>query len=363
MKFARSALLIGFVAACASVPRPGVLTEVDETRATALSKEASLLAPQAYLAAEKLRRSADEALESGDRSGAEILGERALAAYGRAQMLARLAKAEERRTQANARLATTKHDLADLDALQQKVGAEVADLEARVRVERDAVPIVPSEPGSADREKARLAAARAMAQEARLLCVATSLLAPNTKSVTEAFAELDALDTDLGKGPSKVPIDAAVRLRARCLSELTSVRQAPTSGAPETGKVDALLDELGKAGKEPVRDDRGVVVVLRDVFQGPALSKGATSGLEALAQVARAHPDFPVLAVVHSAHGGVTELDRKRADFVARFLRDGGASRVEGRAVGSALPVAPAGSAGNARRNERLEIVYVAPTQ
>lgn len=354
--------LLAPVEGCAPVPRPGILAEVDETRATAASKEASARAPQAYLAAEKLRRTADEALENGDRAGAEILGERALAAYGRAQILARLARAEERRAQADARLTRARHDLADLDALQQKVGAEVTDLETRVRAERDAVPIVPSEAGSAEREKARLAAARAIAEGARLLCVAASLLAPEDRSLPEAFTALDALDTELGKVPARVPIDSAVRLRTRCLTALTSLRHPTSSRAPEDGKVDALLDELGRAGKEPVRDDRGVVVVLRNVFEGPALSKGAPAELAALAQVARSHPDFPILAVVHRARGAATDLDRKRAELVAKALRDAGAARAEGRAAGSVLPVAAPGSPGTAARNERVELVYVAPT-
>lgn len=362
MRTAAFWLIPALAISCAPLVRPASLDEAARTRASAASRESSELAPQAYLAAEKLRKLAERALDDGDRAEAEALGEQAVAAYTRAHALARLARAEERRTRATERLSTSRVELSKLEAEQQKVGAEAADLEARVRVRRDAQPIVASEPASADREKARLTAARALVVEARLLCAAGNLLAPNTKSITDAFTTIDALEATLAKVPARTPIDDAVRLRARCLAEITQARQAKTAAAPETGKVDALLDELSKAGHEPSRDDRGVVVVLRDVFQGQALAKASVQRLTALGQVARQHPDFPVIAVVHNASTKATEGDRKRAELVAASLREGGAPVVEARAAGNSLPAAPPGM-GSSQRNERLEIVYVAPTQ
>jgi hypothetical protein len=351
------------LAACTPVPRPAALEEADRTRQAAASKEAAALAPQEALHADKLRADADAAFRAGDRAGAQILAEQALAAYAHAVVLARGAKADARMAKATVRLDEARAALAAQTELQSHVAAEADDLEMRGRVLRDALPVAPSEPASADREHARWLAARALAAEARLLCVATQMLAPDTDALKAAYASLDTLDKELAKPPAQTPIDEAVRLRSVCLAELTAARHGPTSAAPEAGAADALLDELGRAGQEPSRDDRGVTVVLRDVFQGSALKPSARERLTALGQVARAHAAFPVLVVVHGARGPATPHDVERADAVGKALVEAGAPRVTGKAAGDALPVAPPRQVTAAARNERVEIVFVSPAQ
>jgi len=72
----RRAILLGvFVCACAPTSRPAVFADVERARASPAAKEASELAPQAYLSAEKERKDAQLAFEEGDRPGSEILGE------------------------------------------------------------------------------------------------------------------------------------------------------------------------------------------------------------------------------------------------------------------------------------------------
>jgi len=232
----------------------------------------------------------------------------------------------------------------------------------RVRVVRDAQPVAPSEPGSAEREAARSSAARSIASQARLLCVAARMLAPDTPELGAAITGLDALDAALAAKPKRAPIDDAMRLRSSCLAELSRARRPAASAAREARKADILLDLLGKAGFEPVRDDRGVVVVLRDVFEGEKVKASAHDRLTALADVARAHSDFPVLAVIHSGKGGSSRRDTARAEALGKALRDGGAPRVELRSAGDSLPVAAAHPASSDKRNERAEVVFVAPS-
>jgi hypothetical protein len=358
----RRALLVASVVgvACAPPPRPGVLEAVERTRSTAAARETAALAPQAYLEADKTYRDAERAFDSGDRAGAQILGEQALAAYARAQVLARLARADSRLANASDRRTLAQKELEGVEAEQQHAAAEADDLEMRARVVRDALPLTPTEPASPDRERARLAAARAIALQARLLCVATQMLSSDTPGVIDAFKSLDALDAALDAKPARTPIDEAVRLRSTCLAELTKVRRPGTIASVEAGKPDALLEDLGKAGLEPARDDRGVIVVLRSTFQENALTPEATQRVATLAQVARAHPDFPVLVVLHGLHGA-TARDTARNDTLVKALRDAGAPKVEGRVAGDALPVSPPHGPG-AARNERVEIVFVAPT-
>ena len=348
-------------AGCSSLPRPNVLSEVDRTREAAAVKQAAVLAPQAYLVAERLRKDAESTYGKGDRAGAELLGEQALAAYAHADALARLARAEQRLEAATQKLAREQHDFATIDEEQRRVAAEADDVETRLRVARDAVPLAPSEPSSAGRETARLSAARALSAEARLLCVAAQMLSPQIAGPADAFKALDTLDEDLDRHPAHPGIDAAVQLRSTCLAALTEARRPTSQAAPEAGAADALLEELGKASLEPSRDDRGVSVVVRNAFDGPALAASARERLVALGQVAKAHPSFPVLVVLHGARGRAAPADAERASTAAQALRESGASRVEAKAVGDALPIAIPGR--DAKRNERVEVVFVAPAR
>jgi outer membrane protein OmpA-like peptidoglycan-associated protein len=350
-------------AACAPPPRPAVLDEADRTRTTAAAREAAELAPQAFLSAENLRKEAARAYDEGDRARAEALAEQAVAAYLHASVLARLAKADDRLTRTAARSAEVVREVSALEEQQRRVAAEADDAELRFRVLRDALPVVPPAPANAERETARLASARALALEARLLCVATQMLGADRPGVTAAFQALDALDAELDKRPARPPLDAAVRLRSTCLSELTSVRRtaAAAAGAADSGAADALLDELGRATFEPRRDDRGVSVTFRDGFRGSTLTPAARDRLTALGQVARAHPTFPILVVVHGGRGAAAR-DAERAGAVQTALKEAGAPRVEARAGGNALPVVPLSRADSAARNERVEIVFVAPS-
>lgn len=357
----RVVVVAALLCACAPTTRPAVFAEVERVRVAPAIKEASSLAPQAYLSAEKVRREAEQAFADGDRQSSEILAEQAIALYARADALARLARSDERRTDAATQAEQTLRELATIEEAQRRVAAEADDLEMRVRVVRDAQPLAPSEPASAEREAARLSAARTISSQARLLCTATRMLGAETKEITDAWNALDALDASMASKPKRSPIDEAMRLRSTCLAELTRARRPVQSRTPESAKADTLLELLGKANFEPIRDDRGVVVTLRDVFEGQALKAAGSERVAALAQVAHEHPDFPVLVVVHSARGGSAKRDAARAEAVSKALRDAGAPRVEVRTAADTLPVAPTRPASADKRNERAEIVFVAP--
>lgn len=357
----RRALAIALLSTgCASLPRPAALVEADRTRTSPASQDAATLAPQAFLAAEKARRDADTALANGDRAGAQLLGEDALAAYEHAVVLARLARADARLAAAKSHADKARVDLGALEEEQRRTAAEADDYDMRLKVARDALPLPSAEPATPERERARLSAAKAIGEQARLLCMATQMLAPDSKTLADSLKALDGLQATLAKQPAHAPIDEAVRLRSSCLSELTSARRPATALAPEAGEPDALLDLLGKAGVEPSRDDRGVVIVLRDLFDGGSLRAASKEKLTALAEIARAHPAFPLLVVAHGARGG--RHAAPLADSVAAALKEAGAPKVSSRDAGDVLPVAQPDGPQAAARNERVEIVFVAPT-
>jgi hypothetical protein len=356
-------LLTALLPACGTTPRPRIMQQVDAVRAGAAAKEAKQFAPQAYAHAENLREQAEKAHTDDDMAGAQILSEHSLAAFNHAFVLARLAKAQRRLALAESELTDAQERLRALDTEQQKVAAEADDLEMRIKVMRDALPLVPNEPASPEREKARWNAARSLAMQAELLCAATRLIDPNAPGAAEHAQPLAALEKALSVRSGDVPIDEAIRLRLACLRSLTLARRPATRKAPAAGHADELLARLSEAGNlNPFRDDRGVVVVLRGVVS--ASGKLTTAGAERLGMLgrtAKAHPTFPVLVVVHSAKHGPSTGDRARAEAVEKALEKAGAPTVEARVAGDAQPVVDRKRKGAAQRNARIEIVFVSP--
>lgn len=347
--------------ACAPIPKPAVLAEVEQVRGGPAAKEARALAPGSVAHAEKLGREANAAFEAGDTAGAQILAERALAAYAHASAVARIARAEASGRGSAEQESKARAELTGIEADQARVLAEAEALEARLKVAVDAQPVVPSGAADPEREKARVAAARALSLQARLLCSAGRLLleraplsvaaaaspsppaatpapsAPAASSTAaapskpaappapaaassppsspaapaaqtpataatrleEATAALTKLDADLAAG-GPAPIDQASRARAGCLAALTSIRRAATPVAKAPGSGDALLTALSAVGTwSPSRDDHGVSVTLRGLFKGDALTPAGSARLAELGRIAAAHPTFPVVVVLH----------------------------------------------------------------
>jgi hypothetical protein len=142
------------------------------------------------------------------------------------------------------------------------------------------------------------------------------------------------------------------------LRELSEVRRR---SAKDAGVADALLAELSQHGSLfPFRDDRGVVVTLRNVFAGDQLGTDAQERLALLGRIAKAHPEFPLLVVFHTSTA-TANVDPRRSELLIAALRKGGAQRVEARSASSALPVVESKRKGAAERNERIEIIFVSP--
>ncbi|HZO15551.1 MAG TPA: hypothetical protein VFB62_19900 [Polyangiaceae bacterium] len=356
------------VSACRPIPPPEVLARADEARVAPAIKQARAHAPTAYALAEKLRKEAHQAFDAGDTAGAQILAERALAAYQQAVALARAVRAEEQRVDAVAEAGKAEKRLSQLDIEHQRAAADIAALENRLEALRGAEGAQPSGPAGAERERARAEAVASLRVQARLLCASARLLVATGKTTgnelaqaERSLAELDAL---MGKA-SAAPIDHATRARADCLRALTLVRRAAEDKTRATGTGDALLDALSKAQLgTPRRDDRGVVVTLRDAFAGEALSGGAEKTLDAIAKITKAHPGFPMLVVLHQTRALDAASERRwreRGDKLVAALKQRVNLPVGGPEIaGVASPlVDPKGK--QAARNERVEIVFVTP--
>jgi hypothetical protein len=360
---ASAALWLGFAElACAPTPRLEIMREVDAARGSVAVQAAAKSAPQAYADAELRRTQAERAFADDKPASAQILSEQALAAYTRATVQARLARAEVALVDEAARLAKATAQQSALDSQQQRLLLEAEALETRLKVARAAEPLPVSAPAvSAEREQARLAAVKALLSQAKLLCMAARLLEPAREGVGPLLGKVDDLSGKLRTPPA--PIDDAVAVRSGCLKELTLARRPATQKRPAAGVADALLSELSDSNLLPFRDDRGVVVTLRALFNGKEqLNSEAASELDTLGKVGKAHPEFPLLVVLHAARGNPSTRDATEAAAVVEVLKKSGAPSVEAETAGASLPILDPARPGASERNARVEIVFVAPS-
>ena len=348
--------------ACAATPRPRVLLSLDATETSPAVIQARGQAPQAYARAEALRHDAEEAHQAGDPAGAQILGEQALAAFQRAVTLAGVTRAEQRAAEAELGVARVTATLAQATQAQKQLDADTAGLELRLKVARETLPSpVSGPPASPERELARREAARALVAQARLLCSAARLLEPKRATLEPAFQKLAELEKVLASSAT-TPIDDASAARSTCLAELTATRRPRTQANPADPANDRLLKELSDASLAPSRDDRGVVVTLDAPFEkDDRLTARAATRLGDLAGVAKAHPDFPLMVVLHSSAKLPDARQSARSEHAASALREHGVPRVETATAGSALPRLDPHEPGAAARNDRVEVVFVAP--
>jgi hypothetical protein len=126
--------------------------------------------------------------------------------------------------------------------------------------------------------------------------------------------------------------------------------------------ADALLEELSVAGAAPSRDERGVSVVLRDLFDaGGQLTPAGRSQLQPLVRVAQAHLDFPLLVVAHAGSPAPEHDTERKLTQLRSELGSAGLSRIETLDAGQRQPLLPPQAVSARTRNERIELVFVAP--
>jgi flagellar motor protein MotB len=358
------------LAGCAAGPmRVAAIDELERVRAAPIATESATVAPEAFARAEAERALALQAHAAGDDTLAMILADHAIAAYQHALVVVRLAKATTERADAQKSLDDASTQVHELEAQRVDLDRQATELEQRVQIARQRILPAESAQASGSREAARLVAARSMAVEARMLCGAARLVSPEAPGLTEAEADRVKVDGALEKAAHPVPIDDAARARVECLDALTRARRAhvdaPGAGdVHDEGHADLLLAELSATGKwDPSRDERGVVVTLRDVFRGKELASGVAEKLQELGRVAAAHPDFAVQVVVHDAEppAAKDDGDSKRAEAATKALVDGGAAaaRIDTELAGARAPVVDPADRKLRPRNERVEIVFV----
>ena len=252
---------------------------------------------------EKERASARKALADGDSVAALLYADRAVAAYGHAFVLARLARATRENDAAQGALTAAAQEARGLAASRQQVYADGDELEKQLAVARDAQPVIPSGATDPKREGARLVAARALTMEARLLCGSARLVSPDASGLAEGDKEVADLEAQIEAKPHPAPIDAAARVRAKCLERQTNAKRSSADSKPSGGGGDALLAELSASGgHDPVRDERGSSCPCATCSRGRLSPRRRKAKLADLGRVAAAHsPILGVQVVVHDA--------------------------------------------------------------
>lgn len=360
---ARIHRLTGFLAAascvallsCARPPRPALLAEADSASQSPASVDAASQAPQAFARAEQLKRESQAAYDRGEVAASSILAERALVAYERAAVLARIARAAVRAESSRQELRKSEDELRALDAEQARLTADVEALEARIQVLKDAEPIAPSGKADPQREAARLTAAREILFDARLLCVAARMVQPGISGADDAESALKSAEAAVAAGPRPAAIDDARRVRARCLGLLTSARRA--AATPATTAADQVLSELSaKGGLSPSRDDRGVFVPLpADRAQGDPLAD--------IAGIAATHADFPMLIVAWPGNPASKPDQTKARAYAERIQQALVTAGCKTERIRIEIATAPYPTAKPTRGalRERAELVFVVP--
>lgn len=345
---------------CAKQPRPAVLSELDAVRQTQAAVEAAAFAPQSYAEAEGLRDTAEREWQAGHAASSQIAAERALSAYERTRTLARIVRTERDLVQTQFQLKESKAALSQLEARQKQVAAEQADLEMQLKVERDAEQLAAPSPTNPAREAARREVARALSAQGRLLCASARLLSAPLERIEAKYKQLDQLDEQLAKQGVPTPIDIATRLRSECLQQLVQVRRPQIAANPQGTAGDELFVKLSMADLTPSRDDRGIAVTVPDAFVGEGLSANAKASLKRLEPIIKAESAIALLVVVHAPNGNASR-DEARGRKVVAELAQMGASKTDLRVAGDRLPLVERSLPGAAKRNERLELVFVIP--
>jgi hypothetical protein len=349
---------------CGAAPmHVAALDQVEQVRATEAAREGAAGAPEVYARAEEERDLALRAHAAGDDVEASLHAERAIAAYGHALAVTRFARATAELADAEKSLGDTVVEKQSLEATRAQLERQADELQRRADVARERWLPAASLRGPAERDAARESAARSMAAEARLLCSAARLIASAADGLETADGEVTGLQKRLDDAPAATSIDDAARARARCLDVLTRARRG---AKPGDGGADALLSELStSSGWDPTRDERGIVVTIRDAYHGAQLTDGGNAKLNDLGRVATAHPGFAVQVVVHDALAPRPQDDgdaRRAAAAVAALVAGGAsASRIGAELAGARAPVADPSDPRVRQRNERLEIVFVGP--
>lgn len=331
--------------ACAPIPPPDTVRDLEPLPKAPAVVEASPIAPAARAHADELARQARVALAGWDYAGASILAEQARVAFDGVVVEARLVRAEERRAREEARAASHAQELAALDGENQRLTADIAALERRIDALEVSRELAVDGKPRADIARERMTQALTSIRfDARVLCTAAGLLAPAGGAATTALAKANEALSALDRTPMPPDHDALRNAQvalANCRTLLEGLRSTVADGTPNAGSAaraaeSTLAADLATRGFDVIADVRGTAVRLFGPKAPSALSKGDFEALLSLATRAAT----PMLLVTQGDAASVASA--MTPDAVKALLQPLTSRRLAA--------------------NERLEIVFVTQT-
>jgi hypothetical protein len=331
MRLVSAALISSVLAACSGA-RPAPSSILDERFDTAEAEAARETAPDLYAAASRARIAAAHAEEAGRRDVAEDHSTRARllldAAIAEAERLAleeeRLAvEAREAETElAHGRAVTRREEI--LLEVRRIEASRVAAAESAAAFERATEDEARRYRGRSD-ERAALhqAAAAVLARRAHLLLAAAQAQGAGTERITTVNELLERADEERNAAEKLQLTERAVRDALRALGEARQSRPAPT-----TDERAALIEEAEQVGFSVEQRDRGLTVIVPNVFRGnvAAPTGGGRRRMSRLAALIQAHPHGPVQIQAYGS-GGTRARQRtsaRRANWATRILSNEG---------------------------------------
>jgi hypothetical protein len=360
--------LAALVGGCAPIPPPDSLREVRGLGGAAAVVAATKVAPAARAHADALAREADRALVDGDFAGAQLLAERARAAFELTLVEARVVRALERRVRAEADERTSASELATLDVENQRLAAEIADVERRIAEAERSLRKGGAQVRSAEEERRRVFEQSRF--EAQVACAAAELLTPEASASPSAafgsplatgarlIAELEADARATTEGVSDAALHRAASSVRACLESLDELRRRTPRAVDETA---TLLVELEREGFESVDEREGVLVRTGLLPGARRLEPEARGRLAKLASIAaRRGLSLLVVARTREAEGPLPLLDGAMAALRDEAARAGlVAARVVGPLVARAVASRLDPSGPYAAKNDGFDLILI----
>ncbi len=321
--------LLPSVACSGARPAPSSL--LDDRFDTPEAEQAREAAPDLYAAANRARIAAEHAEEAGRREVAEDHSTRARllldAAIAEAERLA----LEEERLRVEAREAET--ELAHGRAVEQREeilgevrrieASRVAAAESSAAFERATEDEAHRFPASDERTALHREAAQVLAHRAELLAAAAQAEGAEAERIASVSELLERADAANDVAQKLQLTERAVRDALRALGEARRGRPGPS-----TDERAALIEEASQIGFSVEQSDRGLTVVVPEVFRGnvAAPTGGGRRKMSQLAALIQAHPHGAVQIQAHGA-GSASARHRTstaRAEWAARVLEGEG---------------------------------------
>jgi hypothetical protein len=347
-------LTVALIACAARQPVAPVVRDLDRMMSSPAAREVARDAPDAFAEASAAVGRARDAREGDGRVDALALTARL--AFERAQSLAGLAAARRR-------IVAAERQRSEIDADVARIEQEAQEMQSGVARTRDArraaararqVASAPAQVAAPERQ----AAAAELRQQASLFVAAAVMLGADAPRVLEARQRIASAERAAGVPDATAALLAAGAAYATAEGLVQAARGvAGAEGATDGATLEAALSDAG--GFDPRRDVRGVIAVMRGLFDGPRLGATSRQRVETLARVIRSHADARVRVEVFvggAARGAAEALATAQAEALAAALRREGVATDRLQAQG----LYRAASVG--LRDDRVEVVLVVPT-